>query len=52
MKNYIEYLYRGQRHLIAKNSDAYLLWEAKQFKHLDAHIALLEKAEQLRQDSY
>lgn len=40
MKNYVQY----KSGLIAKNSEAFLLWEAKKFKELDAHIEQCKQA--------
>lgn len=33
--------YNGEK--IARNSDAFLLWEAKKFKELDKHLAEINK---------
>ncbi|MEG0936479.1 MAG: hypothetical protein RSE32_13180 [Comamonas sp.] len=48
MKNYIQY----RAVLIAKNSHAYELWEAKDFKALDKHLAALAKAEEELRNRY
>lgn len=39
MKNYVPY--KGE--LIAKNSEAYGLWEAKAWKKLDAWLSMLDR---------
>lgn len=44
MKNYIEY--KGG--LIARNSEAFKLWEAKNFTALDKHLKQLNQAAKQR----
>lgn len=44
MTNYV--IYRGG--LIAKSSEAYKLWEAKDWAKLDKHLAKLKKEAQQR----
>jgi hypothetical protein len=39
MKNAV--VYRGQ--MLAKNSEAFTLWDLKEFKKLDAHLKELER---------
>lgn len=48
MKNYV--IYRGE--LIAKNSDAYKLWEDNKWKELDKHLAALDRKAKELQEKY
>lgn len=48
MKNYV--IYRGG--LIAKSSHAFELWETRQWKALDKHLAALAKAEEELRNRY
>jgi hypothetical protein len=43
-------MYKGQ--LLAKNSEAYFLWDVKEFKKLDAHLKELDRKQKELMERY